>query len=126
MDMTQNNLQRQDSGTRPAPIAMPVDIFEDAEGITLRADMPGVSRESLSIQVEGDTLAIEGAMSLGESARLDDVYAEIRVAQYKRSFVLGRDLDTARIDAALRNGVLTLRIPKAEQARPRRIAVKAD
>ena len=126
MDMTQTNLQRQGTETRPAPIAMPVDIFEDAEGITLRADMPGVSRDSLAIGVDGDTLAIEGAMSLGESARLDDVYAEIRVAQYKRSFVLGRDLDTGRIEATLKNGVLTLRIPKAEEARPRRISVKAE
>lgn len=126
MDMTQANLQRQGTETRPAPIAMPVDIFEDAEGITLVADMPGVSRESLAIGVDGDTLAIEGAMSLGESARLEDVYAEVRVAQYKRSFVLGRDLDSGSIDATLKNGVLTLRIPKAEEARPRRISVKAE
>lgn len=111
---------------RVTPMLPPVDIVEDADGITLRADMPGVSREALSIDVDNDTLTIEGAVSLGESARMKDVYAEVRVAQYKRSFVLGRDLDTEKIDARLANGVLTLTIPKLEQARPRRIAVKAQ
>ena len=64
-------------------------------------------------------------MNLGEAAALQPLYAEVRVAQYKRSFVLSRDLDTEKIDAGLVNGVLTLRIPKREQARPRRIEVKA-
>ena len=72
----------------------------------------------------GLTLTIEGTVSLEAPARMTDVYAEIRVAQYKRSFALARDLDTERIDANLRNGVLTLRIPKREQAKPRRIAVQ--
>lgn len=111
---------------RATPMLPPVDIIEDAEKITLRADMPGVSRETLSIDVDNDTLTIESAVSLGESARTKDVYAEIRVAQYKRSFVLGRDLDKERIDARLANGVLTLDIPKLEQAKPRRISVKAQ
>lgn len=108
-----------------APLVPPVDIVEDAEGITLRADMAGVDRENLSIGVDGDTLTLEGAVTLNESARLQSVYAEVRVAQYKRSFVLSRDLDTGRIDAKLGNGVLTLRIPKLEQAKPRRVEVKA-
>jgi HSP20 family molecular chaperone IbpA len=64
-------------------------------------------------------------VSLGETANLKPVYAEVRVAQYKRSFVLSRDLDTEKVEASLVNGVLTLRIPKREQARPRRIEVKA-
>lgn len=111
---------------RVTPMLPPVDIIEDAERITLRADMPGVSRETLSIDVDNDTLTIEGAVSLGEPAQMKDVYAEIRVAQYRRSFVLGRDLDRERIDARLANGVLTLDIPKLEQAKPRRISVKAQ
>jgi len=103
----------------------PVDIVEDENGITLKADLPGVSKENLSIRVDGDTLTIEGGVSLGESQRLEAVYAEVGVARYRRSFVLGRDLDTEGIDAAIRQGVLTLRVPKREQAKPRRIAVKA-
>jgi len=103
----------------------PVDIVEDENGITLKADLPGVSKENLSIRVDGDTLTIEGGVSLGESQRLEAVYAEVGVARYRRSFVLGRDLDTEGIDAAIRQGVLTLRVPKREQAKPRGIAVKA-
>jgi HSP20 family molecular chaperone IbpA len=120
MDMTQASR----SASAPAPMLPPVDIFEDADGITLKADLPGVPKENLSIGVEGETLTIEATATLDAPARMSDVYAEIRVAQYKRSFALARDLDTDRIDASLRNGVLTLHIPKREQAKPRRIAVQ--
>ena len=127
MDMKQRGLEREATDLPQAtPLVPPVDIVEDAEGITVRADMPGVSRENLSIGVEGDTLTIEGTLSLGETPAMQPVYAEVRVAQFKRSFVLSRDLDTERTDANLRNGVLTLRVPKAEQAKPRRIAVRVE
>lgn len=120
MDMTQANK----SGGAAAPMLPPVDIFEDTDGITLKADLPGVPKENLTIGVEGETLTIEATATLDAPARMSDVYAEIRIAQYKRSFALARDLDTDRIDASLRNGVLTLHIPKREQAKPRRIAVQ--
>jgi HSP20 family protein len=110
----------------PQPLVPPVDILETAEGITLKADLPGVGKDGLSIGVEGDQLIVEGAVSLHESEALRNVYAEIRVAQYRRTFVLSRDLDTERIDATLQNGVLTLRIPKVERAKPRRIEVRAS
>jgi len=109
-----------------AVIVPAVDIVEDEHGITLKADLPGVSKEDLAIGIDGDNLTIEGTVKLGESARMQPVYAEIRVAHYKRSFVLSRDLDGAKIDAAMKNGVLTLTVPKAEAAKPRRIAVRAD
>jgi len=104
-------------------ITPPVDVFEDENGITLKADLPGVPKENLSVHVEGEQLTIEGHVTLGESTKLDSVYAEIRVAHYRRTFALSRDLDTAKIDAKMKNGVLTLYVPKAEQARPRRIPV---
>jgi HSP20 family molecular chaperone IbpA len=126
MDMKQRDLDREAGNDFQAtPLVPPVDIIEDGEGITVKADLPGVARENLSIGVEGDTLTIEGTVNLGETTRLQSVYAEIRVPHYKRSFVLSRDLDTGKITAALQNGVLTLRVPKSEQARPRRIEVKA-
>src|SRR5205085_3552698 len=112
-------------GEAPAPLVPPVDIIEDAEGITLTADLPGVDKDNLSVGVDGDTLTIHGTVALGESGSLQSVYAEVRVAEYRRTFVLSRDLDSARIDASMKDGVLTLRVPKAEQAKPRRIAVKA-
>lgn len=126
MDMKQNELGRIAQPASLTPPVPPVDIVEDAEGITVRADLPGVSKDSLSIGVDGETLTVEATVELGEGIAMQAVYAEIRVAQYKRSFVLSRDLDTTRIEAAIRNGVLTMRVPKAEQAKPRRVAVKAE
>ena len=125
-NMEQRNLDKRDTReAAAAPLVPAVDIVEDKEGITVRADLPGVSKENVAIGVDGDNLTIEGTVALGETPELQPVYAEVRVAQYKRTFVLSRDLDTGNIDAALANGVLTLRIPKREQARPRKIEVKA-
>jgi len=128
MDMNQSALDRESKAAEAAKqdlpaLTPPVDVFEDANGITLKADLPGVSRESLSVRVEGDQLILEGSVSLGESEKLEPVYAEVRVARYRRTFVLSRDLDTGKIEAGMKNGVLTLRVPKAEQAKPRRIPV---
>ena len=102
-----------------------VDVFEDASGITLLADMPGVSRDNLELKVEGDALLIEGGVRQPTPEGLEAVYAEVRVPRYRRSFTLSRELDTARIDANLKDGVLTLRIPKQAHAQPRRIEVMA-
>lgn len=127
MDMKQKSLDREAAGDHnPAPLVPAVDIVEDGEAIIVTADLPGVTREHLAIGVDGDTLTVEGRVSLGESSPMQSVYAEVRVPHYKRSFVLGRDLDTASISASLQHGVLTLRVPKREQARPRRIEVKAQ
>ena len=128
MEMTTKALEKKQAKPLEQAIAMtpPVDIVEDADKITLWADMPGMSRENLAVGVEGDTLTLAGVVTLGESAAMSSMYAEIDVAQYRRSFVLGRDLDKEKIEASLANGVLKLTIPKLEQARPRRIAVKAQ
>jgi HSP20 family protein len=126
MDMKPKGLDREAATEyQPTPIVPPVDIIEDADGITVKADLPGVARENLSIGVDGDQLTVEAGVNLGEASGMQSVYAEIRVPQYRRVFVLSRDLDTERISASLANGVLTLRVPKSEQAKPRRIEVKA-
>lgn len=125
MDMNEKGLQREAAETRqPASIVPPVDIWEDNEAIVLRADLPGVARDGLSVDVDGETLTIEGQVALGESRKLRDVYAEVRAARYRRSFVLGRDLDSEKVAASLKNGVLELRIPKREAAKPRKVAVQ--
>ena len=122
-----NNAPRRDTReAEAAPLVPPVDVIEDGEGITLRADLPGVSKDGLEVGIDGDTLTITGTVRLGEGANLQKVYAEVRVAEYKRTFVLSRDLDAQKIEAAMKDGVLTVRVPRAEQAKPRRIAVKAD
>ena len=102
-----------------------VDVFEDDAGITLLADLPGVPKDRLELKVDGDTLLIEGAIATPTPQDLQSVYAEIRVPRYRRAFVLSRELDPGKIDANLRDGVLNLRIPKQEHAKPRRIAVRA-
>ena len=101
-----------------------VDVFEDDSGITLLADLPGVPKDGLELKVDGDTLLIEGSIATPTPQDLQSVYAEIRVPRYRRAFVLSRELDPAKIDANLRDGVLNLRIPKQEHAKPRRIEVR--
>jgi len=102
-----------------------VDVFEDETGITLLADMPGVPRDKLEIRVEGDTLLIEGTVQPQTPEGLEAVYAEVRMPRFRRSFSLSRELDSARVDANLKDGVLSLRIPKRADAQPRRITVQA-
>ena len=114
------NEQEQQRAVLPA-----VDVFEDASGITLLADMPGVPKEQLELKIEGDALLIEGGVQALTPEGLEAVYAEVRVPRYRRSFTLSRELDAARIEANLKDGVLTLRIPKQAHAQPRRIAVNA-
>jgi HSP20 family protein len=102
----------------------PVDILEDAQGITLYADLPGVSVDGLDVHVEGDTLLLEGRSNLALPQGAQPVYAEQRSLAFRRRFSLSGDLDASGIDARLANGVLTVRIPKAPAAQPRRIDVK--
>ena len=111
--------------TRPDPaIVPPVDVIEDASGITLYADLPGVSREKLNLQVESDTLTIEAKSALSVPEGLTSSHTEVGLARFRRVFTLSKELDTERVSAELAQGVLTLRIPKAQHAQPRRIEVQ--
>jgi len=101
-----------------------VDVLEDDAGITLLADLPGVPKDHLALKVEGDALVIEGVMAPFTPETLEPVYAEVRLPRYRRSFTLSRELDASRIEANLKDGVLTLRIPKQAHAQPRRISVQ--
>jgi len=100
-----------------------VDIFEDTAGITLRADMPGVSREHLDIQVNRDTLSIQGEAEIPMPEGMEAIYADIRLTRYQRSFSLSSELDGEQAEASLKDGVLTLRIPKHARYQPRKIEV---
>jgi HSP20 family molecular chaperone IbpA len=127
-DLSQANQtnERSDSEQRTGRVASPaVDIFEDAGAITLLADMPGVSRESLNVGLDGDALTIEGSVDLESPEGMRALWAEVDAPRFKRSFTLSRELDAARIEANLKDGVLTLRIPKQAHAQPRRIEVQA-
>lgn len=111
---------------QPAPALVPnADVIEDDTCITILADIPGVPKDRLSLRIEGETLQIEGEAVPEAPQGMEPIYAEVRVPRYRRAFTLSRELDTAKIEAALRDGVLALRIPKAEHAQPRRIEVRA-
>lgn len=101
----------------------PVDVVEDANGIVLRADLPGVPKDRLDLTIDADTVTIEGQMQLDVPEGLDVTHTEVGVPRFRRVFTLSKELDTSRIEAELAHGVLTLRIPKAEHAQPRRIPV---
>jgi HSP20 family molecular chaperone IbpA len=110
---------------RDEPVLLPpVDIVEDDAGITVYADLPGVPKDKLNVRADGESLTIEGEMVLGLPEKMDAVLAEIQVPRYRRSFTLSRELDTDKSEATFKDGVLKLRIPKVEHAKPRRIEVK--
>jgi HSP20 family protein len=116
------------SGTQRQPqqrfVVPPVDVFEDEASITLLADLPGVVRDHLQVRVDGDSLVLEATATTVGPENMELVYGELQCPTYRRQFTLSRELDTQRIDAQLRDGVLRLTIPKAEEARPRRIQVQ--
>jgi len=103
-----------------------VDIREDKGGITLYADMPGVPRDGLDVVVEGDTLSIEGRADFRLPEGMQALYADVRSTRYQRSFSLSRELEGDKIEATLKDGVLSLRIPKREEHKPRKIDVRVD
>jgi len=105
-------------------VVPPVDVFENESGITLLADLPGVSRDLLGIRVDGDSLLIEATAATVGPQDMELVYGEAQVPSYRRQFTLSRELDASRIEASLKDGVLKLSIPKLEEAKPRRIEVQ--
>lgn len=108
--------------SRERYIAPPVDIYETKDGLVLMADLPGVAKENLDVRVENDTLTIRGKAS--HSLPGDPIYREYELVNFFRQFELGEKVDQGRIAAELKHGVLTLSLPKVEEAKPRRIEVK--
>jgi len=116
--------QGSDASPPRAALVPPVDIVENDFGITLLADMPGVSKDRLTVRVDGDNLVIEGAAEVAMPPKLEILHSEIRNPYFRRSFTLSRELDTAKVEATLKGGVLKLHIPKAEEARPRKVEIR--
>jgi len=108
---------------RVAANAPAVDIFEDAAGVTVIADLPGVSRDRLNIRMEAEVLSIEAEASVVVPAEVRLVHGELREPSFRRSFRLGPEFDKDAIAANLKQGVLTLRVPRIREAQPRRIPV---
>lgn len=121
--MTEKN-QVTESRREEAALLPLVDVIEDANGITLYADLPGVPKDKLHLQVENDTLSIDGEIALELPDGMEAIHAEVEVPRYRRVFSLSKELDTEKVSAEFNHGVLKLRIPKAEHAQPRRIEVQ--
>jgi len=99
------------------------DAYETEDGLTLVMEMPGVARDGLDVSLEDGVLSVEGRLDFSKYQGLAPVYTEYNVGHYARSFSLSDKVDQDNIGATLEDGVLTLTLPKAPAARPRRIAV---
>ena len=117
-------LDKKQETTVPARTFVPVaDIFEAEDALTLILEMPGVDKGHVEISVEADVLTIDGRLDFSKYEGMQPVYTEYNVGHYRRSFSLSNKIDQGRIAAEMRDGVLTLTLPKAEEAKPRRITI---
>lgn len=115
-------LSREETRSQERYITPPVDIYETADGLLVKADLPGVAREGLDVRVENSLLTIRGKAA--HAAPGDPVYQEYGLVNFFRQFELNERVDQSKISAELKHGVLTLTLPKAEEAKPRQIDVK--
>jgi HSP20 family protein len=110
---------------RPGRVFLPaVDIFETPEALVLVADMPGVPADKLTLDLKDNYLTIAGEISPPMSEKESLVLQEFYTGDFHREFQLGSVIDQSRIEAAMKDGVLRLRLPKVERAKPRKIEVK--
>jgi len=117
-------LQSKDETTTPARVFLPVtDIYETEEGLTMLMEMPGVDKSNVEIDVKEGVLTIQGRIDSAKYEELKPVYTEYNIGHYRRSFSISNKINQERISAEMADGVLKLSLPKAEEAKPRRIAV---
>src|SRR5579862_4415361 len=110
---------------KPEAVLQPaLDIFEDNDGITVEADMPGVSKDRLNVHVEGENLILEGRVLFDMPEQAQALHADVRSTLYRSTFVLSRELEADQIRATLKDGVVQVRIPKRAEVKPRRITVE--
>jgi HSP20 family molecular chaperone IbpA len=107
------------------PIAPPADIFENGDGISILLDMPGVTKDRVSVKAERNELVVEGEASIDMPTGMEAAYAEIRSARYRRSFILTHELDTDSVAASMKDGVLSIRVPRRAELKPRQIEIQA-
>jgi HSP20 family protein len=117
-------LAKKEESTTPGRRFVPTaDVFETDDALAVIMEMPGVAKESLTIEVEDDILRVEGRIDYARYQEMDPVYTEYNVGHYARGFSLSGKIDREAISARLEDGVLTLTLPKAKEAMPRRISV---
>jgi HSP20 family protein len=99
------------------------DIYETEEALCVVMEMPGVEKKRLNVALENDVLRVDGQIDFANYENMEPVYTEYNVGHYARSFTLSNKIDQEKISAQLEDGVLTLTLPKAKQAQPRRISI---
>lgn len=117
-------IETKQESTVPVRSFMPVtDIFETDQALTVVLEMPGVSKESVEVGVESDVLTIAGRIDFSKYNGLQPLYTEYNIGNYSRSFQISSKIEQDGIKAELKDGVMTVVLPKAEKAKPRRISV---
>ena len=101
----------------------PADVWETEDALAVAMEVPGVAREAVTIELKDDVLRVEARVDAAKYEGLEPVYTEYGVGHWARAFALPERVDRERIEARLEDGVLTLTLPKAAEARPRRIAL---
>ena len=115
-----NRLSGVSGGSRPA-----IDLHEDAEGFELTALIPGLKAEDVQLEVEADVLTLRGKSAAAENGQGEYLVREIAPVEFERRLRLPAAVEAARAEASIENGLLRVRIPKAEEARPKLIPIKA-
>ncbi|MDX3852738.1 Hsp20/alpha crystallin family protein [Streptomyces sp. AK02-01A] len=121
-----DRLTQQVLGTAARPTAMPMDAFRDGETFVVELDLPGVTPESIDLGVEQNVLTVKAERTPSANENAEILIAERPVGSFSRQLFLSDTLDTERIEASYDAGVLRLRIPIAEQAKPRKISVSGE
>ena len=117
-------VEKKQERTVPARTYLPTtDIFETEQELTVVMEMPGVDRQNVEVTVENNVLSVSGRIDFSKYEGLQPVYTEYNVGHYARSFELSSKIDQGKITADLKDGVMTLVLPKAEEAKPRKIKV---
>jgi HSP20 family protein len=118
-------LEAKEEGTIPARTFLPTaDIFEAEDALHVVLEMPGVEKDNINISVREGVLNIEGRLDFAKYKDLRPLYTEYNVGNYSRSFRLSTSIDQNKIGAELKDGVLSLTLPKIEEAKPRAIQIR--
>jgi HSP20 family protein len=117
-------IDKKTEGMTPGRTFVPItDIFETPEALTVVLEMPGVDRNSIEANVEHDVVTIQGRIDFSKYEGMQPVYTEYNVGHYARSFEISNKIDQSKISARMQDGVVIVVLPKAEQAKPRKIQV---
>ncbi len=123
---TEDRSLQEQQKRRPVVVTPPVDIYELEDGVVLFADMPGVPKENLDVQIDKNVLTIKGEIGDIVPKDITPLYVEFNGKAYERAFTLGPDVDVSKIEASMNAGVLKIFLPKSEEVKPKKIEVKVE